>query len=188
MPADNTPDHCRLGPSSAGRWLNCPGSIAAVEAAPSYSTVDAHEGRKAHTALEWCLRLDVLPSQIVDPDNWPEVARSVEVALQYIRRQIGELHVEVRFMIDDAVGCGGTADTVAVDEEEIVVVDFKHGKHAIAVRDNDQLQTYAIGALKRFGRRKRYRLVIIQPRAGRPTDLPSGRSRTPISTVLSTSC
>jgi hypothetical protein len=61
LPVDETPEHCRLGPSSAGRWLNCPGSIAAVEAAPSYSTVHAHEGRKAHTALEWCLRLNVLP-------------------------------------------------------------------------------------------------------------------------------
>ena len=67
LPIDNAPEHCRLGPSSAGRWLNCPGSIVAVEEAPSYSSVHAHEGHKAHTALEWCLRLDVMPSQIVDP-------------------------------------------------------------------------------------------------------------------------
>ena len=31
LPIDNAPEHCRLGPSSAGRWLNCPGSIVAVE-------------------------------------------------------------------------------------------------------------------------------------------------------------
>src|SRR5262249_50714498 len=36
---------------------------------------------------------------------------------------------------------------------------------------NAQLQTYAIGARDRFGERKQYRLVIIQPRAGGPTDV-----------------
>jgi len=171
LPIDETPEHCRLGPSSAARWLNCPGSVIAIDEAPSYSSVHAHEGHKAHMALEWCLRLDVMPSQIVDPDNWPEVARSVEVALDYIRRQVGELYVEVRFMIDDDVGLGGTADMVAVNDQEIVVIDFKHGKTAIVVRDNAQLQTYAIGARQHFGERKRYRMVIIQPRAGRPTDV-----------------
>ena len=175
LPIDNEPEHCRLGPSSAGRWLSCPGSIVAVEEAPSFSSVHAHEGHKAHTALEWCLRLDVMPSQIVDPDNWPEVANSVEVALNYIRRQPGELHVEVRFLIDNDVGLGGTADTVAVGDEEILVVDFKHGKTAIAVRDNDQLQTYAVGARQQFGRRRHYRLAIIQPRAGQANDVTEWR-------------
>ena len=64
-----------------------------------------------------------MPSQIVDRTigrRW----RTLEVALNYIRRQPGELHVEVRFLIDNDVGLGGTADTVAVGDEEILVVDF----------------------------------------------------------------
>ena len=80
------------------------------------------------------------PSQIVDPDNWPEVANSVEVALNYIRRQPGELHVEVRFMIDNDVGLGGTADTVAVNERRSSSSTSSTARRRSPYRDNDQLR------------------------------------------------
>jgi Protein of unknown function (DUF2800) len=46
---------------------------------------------------------------------------------------------------------------------------------AIAVRDNDQLLTYAVGARQQFGRRRHYRLAIIQPRAGQANDITEWR-------------
>ena len=127
-------------------------------------------------ALEWCLRLDVKPSQIVDPDDWPEVA-SVEVALNYIRRQPGELHVEVRFLIDESrsrrhrrPGGGGRRGCSS---------SISNTARGNRCRDNDQLRTYAVGARQQFGRRRYYRLTIIQPRAAKPTDITEWRRGTP---------
>ena len=69
-------------------------------------------------------------------------------------------------------GMYGTADAVALDKSKGIlhVVDFKFGEGIVVdVKDNPQLEYYALGALRtlKFPCRK-VRMTIIQPRAYHP--------------------
>ena len=48
--------HAKLSPSSAYRWIACPGSIRLSAGIPDTSSVFAEEGTAAHELCELCLR------------------------------------------------------------------------------------------------------------------------------------
>lgn len=50
--------HARLGPSSAHRWINCPGSVKASEGLDNRSSVYAAEGTAAHELASTMLQFD----------------------------------------------------------------------------------------------------------------------------------
>lgn len=63
----------------------------------------------------------------------------------------------------------GTGDFLSynVDDRHLVVQDFKYGKgHAVEVLDNEQLLTYALGAMLRYHNRgvDKITLIVVQPR------------------------
>ena len=58
--------HARLAPSSAERWINCPGSIRLSEGIEGKSSVYAAEGTAAHELAAHCLRTGFEPSRFLD--------------------------------------------------------------------------------------------------------------------------
>lgn len=167
--------HARHAPSAWERWSKCPGSITFVEALGigETSSVYADEGVAAHGAAAWCLQMgldaaDVIGEVFDGVEEFPvteEMARNVQVYLDYVRRQPGELHVEQRLHItpiDDA----GTSDAVLTRPEELTVIDLKYGMGVKKFAEgNGQLMLYANGALSLAPQQpNRVRLVIVQPR------------------------
>jgi DNA polymerase I-like protein with 3'-5' exonuclease and polymerase domains len=164
-PKPKGPAHASLGPSSAYRWMECPGSIAASQAAHHYAGIAAHRGTRAHTMLEMCLRAGLDPEEVGSlAEAWPQEADLVRDLLPWARALPGKLLVERRVVIDADLDLWGTADVIAVAEVELVIADLKAGIEPVAVEDNAQLGAYAIGARAAFGRRPRYRLAILQPK------------------------
>lgn len=54
--------HAKLAPSSAARWINCPGSIRETEGVVETSSAYANEGTAAHELANHCLEQNVDPS------------------------------------------------------------------------------------------------------------------------------
>jgi len=48
--------HSDIGASSAGRWLNCPGSVKLLQDVPRKDSVYAQSGTAQHYIAEKCLR------------------------------------------------------------------------------------------------------------------------------------
>ena len=135
--------HALLAPSSASRWKRCLGSTALIAAAtPSGndgSSEFAREGTAAHTLAQRALDNDKeaeffrgeeiaveytednetkIQTFIVDD----EMIENVQVYLDQVRRQPGELMVEQKFDLSKAYGVEdqfGTGDAVILNYEQL---------------------------------------------------------------------
>lgn len=171
--------HARNSPSSAYRWMACPGSIALAEKCPKQKTnVLAAEGTAAHLLAEHALinmyhegeslRLeDRIGEKIKVEDFEFEVTPEMVDAVALYVSAVNELapisdrpeactHVKIEetFSLDWLhKDVSGTNDCCIYDEEkqEISVLDLKYGKGLIvAPKWNPQLMIYALGALHTF--------------------------------------
>lgn len=178
--------HAPIGPSSAHRWLECPGSVEANIDKPWEQSVYAQEGSSAHALLELCLRLDDSPFNYVgkrmEADLLPTteaMAEAVEYAMDYVNGYMAnnpktKLRIEqpvypaaLLGQPDDIIW--GTPD-IQLDNypAELVTVDYKHGVGiAVSVKDNPQIKLYHAGMRAERGKYRRYRSVVIQPRLAR---------------------
>lgn len=87
--------HAKLSPSSAHRWLVCPGSVALCETVPNTSSVYADTGTAAHSLAEMCfaqskdakdfIGTDIPVGELVVPVD-EDMASAVQVYLDYVRR------------------------------------------------------------------------------------------------------
>lgn len=179
--------HALLSPSSAHRWLTCPGSVEANRKKPRTSNDHALLGTTAHSLLELCQRLGYDPANyvgdIVDKETGIKVTEEMAEAVNYALEYVDDLlaaNPGAKMRIEEPVYPGlllglkkdllwGTPDIQIELENELVTIDYKHGVGvAVEVEDNAQIKLYHVGGRHRAeGRYRRYRSVVIQPRLPR---------------------
>lgn len=179
--------HAKLAPSSADRWLHCPGSVA-LEATlpPAGTTPHAEEGTLAHSVAE--LKLRVFNWEI-KPDQFKKAMRDIKKSEYWCGEmdeatdfytdtviehktaagEDAELMIEQRLNLNEWVpGSFGTSDAVIIGGNKIEVIDLKYGKGVkVSAEGNPQLRLYALGAAALFGDIYDFdtvRYTIIQPR------------------------
>lgn len=171
--------HAKLSPSSASRWLSCPGSVALCDGLPDTSSSFADIGTAAHTLAEMCFAQgkdakDFIGQQLgeagVVADE--DMASAVQVYLDYVRRlpdTFSVLH-EQRLPLTPITGepeAEGTADTVAFDRDTLLVIDYKNGRGVeVEADENEQMMMYAAAARAEYsvlGAFTKFHVVIVQP-------------------------
>lgn len=179
--------HARLSPSSADRWLHCPGSVALAEQLPPLpSSVYADEGTHAHAVAElklWRSIGELPPKQyeeelakLKESEYWcGEVDEATDFYADTVIEHLSaagadaELMIEQHFSLDKWVPDSfGTSDAVVIGGSTIEVIDLKYGKGVkVSARRNAQLRLYGLGASSLFGDLYDFetvRYTIIQPR------------------------
>lgn len=191
--------HAKLAPSSAERWIICPGSIQAQQEVKDEGVDDSNEasrlGTAAHALLEACLLIGSQPEDFVGakiagkghPVVDQDMCDAVHVALDYIEEYIDTYGIENLIVLPESrvyIGpqiditgdeekdsdlCNGTSDTIIAhrDLSMCVVIDYKNGVGKKSAKENPQCMLYAAGVRQLLGKFKKYRSVIIQPRAGK---------------------
>lgn len=184
--------HAILSPSSAHRWIACPGSVAlvATAGAPDTGSGSADEGTAAHEMAERILLgtggITLIGQHAENgwrftADMLEQVSKYVTLVRDLVASTNGVLYVEQRVPIDHLTGetgATGTADCVIDAGDELIVVDLKYGRGVqVEAEDNPQMVMYASGVLRRMREAdemiglarppfKQVRMIIAQPRLG----------------------
>lgn len=174
--------HARLSPSSAHRWMRCPGSVNAESTLLDQTSSYAAEGSAAHelasddlsgkNAARDCLggkiaidgfTFDVTEDMVANVEDYCKLVR------QYAEG--GQLLVEKRVDFSSFVGVDGstgTSDAIILHKRQITVIDLKYGMGVkVDAENNEQMQLYALGALHDYdmmGDFGEIVMVIHQPR------------------------
>lgn len=189
-------DHAVLPPSSAHRWVRCPGSVSVMQLYPEQENEHTAEGTAAHWVAEQVLtsylsNTDVLvasdfngsvaPNGVVITEEMVEGAQVYITDVLKIANEYGclsSLQIEQPVKIDRVHSLNwGTPDLrVFIPERaRLIVDDFKFGRKVVEVRENWQLIDYAIGALDEIvggnglgDQQITVELRVCQPRAFHP--------------------
>lgn len=181
-------DHAILSASGAPGWMRCYGKLAMEKGFPESSSKYADEGTAAHEVASMCLEQGQDAAafvgrmiQVKDRDSWEvteEMAEAVQVYVDLVRGLGGELMVEqkvdyTRYILDEghdpSMSAYGTSDALVVVGNELIVVDYKHGRGVkVDAEENEQLMLYALGCYDVASLAyeiETVRLMIVQPRA-----------------------
>jgi hypothetical protein len=178
--------HSIISPSSAYRWLNCPGSARAEAKYPDESSEYAQEGTDAHRLFEKCIlkkvpALHYLGSNLLREDGGifqvtDEMVENIQWCLDYVfdlnQDSIqAETKYELPFVHKELAG---TCDvTIREPFGELTVIDLKYGQGVdVEAVGNPQLMIYALGALGELDKTgvesfETVKMVILQPRKSR---------------------
>ncbi|RLC80076.1 MAG: hypothetical protein DRI61_06610 [Chloroflexi bacterium] len=177
--------HATFGPSSASRWMACPGSIYLSSQVPKpKSSPHAAQGTKEHDAAEVILNDwlngtgDILSAFNNNRTLFDENAEAEDAVATYVmfiarlllKQQVSWVGIEEKFMIDESIDLWGTGDFSFTYDlkrgKRGVVVDYKGGRGVtVAAEGNPQLQLYAIGLNESQGPLRRVDVHICQPRS-----------------------
>lgn len=150
--------HCELSPSSASRWMACPGSVRMSRGIPRRSSVHADEGTLAHELAEQCLREGTKPAQFLGRTiNGFEIDQdfvdALTVYVSYVRELVSrswaaEFEVPISLQtLNPPAPMHGTCDAMVLAGTTLHVIDLKFGRGVpVEVKDNKQLRYYALGA------------------------------------------
>lgn len=153
--------HAYLSPSSSERWISCPPSVKLSEKFQDEVSSYAKEGTEAHALCEHKLK-KLLGQDSKDPtddldfysEEMEECAESYATyVMEIISRYKGPLvFIEQRLDLSKfAKESYGTADCIVLADNEINVVDYKHGQGILVdAHENTQLMLYGLGALNLF--------------------------------------
>lgn len=173
--------HSALGPSSAKRWINCPGSVALTADMPGESSVYADQGTAAHTVSQWCREQQVSAQKFLGYKLIirhgeskravvvsPEMVAAVDSFCRFVGMNWGYPLYEPMVSYEMWVPGGfGTSDDVRI-ATCTAITDFKFGEGVKVFADeNEQMKLYALGVLQGYGWLQKideFRLTIHQPR------------------------
>jgi hypothetical protein len=152
-------------PSSAHRWLSCPGSPAVLKTYPNNSSEASIKGDVAHDLLEDGIMFGVVPNH-PDVDLVYSAMFGLEKILDTYNSYGGakkcKIYSEQSLDIPET-GEFGTTDCILVTDALIHVIDFKNGYVPVDIYLNPQLLLYLCGAIAKYGERKHYKISVIQP-------------------------
>lgn len=166
--------HSTFGASSMSRWANCPASIAACKNIPETSSPYAEEGTLAHNFAERLLREEEDTETVLTelakalPDGYASVVTYVAgiksmLCAENVRLIGIEQKVELPCVSAEAFG---TADCIIEQENDLHVIDYKHGAGVpVAAEGNLQGLYYLAGAAMAQERYyDNYIFTVVQPR------------------------
>lgn len=175
--------HAILSPSSADRWMACPGSVLMEQGLPDVESDYAKEGTAAHEYAAIWLETGLPPILPWKAQNGFEFSNTdSEEEMDAIRDYVDHvkklaaghyLLIEQKLPIGHITledGAEGTGDNVVIesDGETLAIGDLKFGMGVkVYARKNKQMMLYALGALHRFaamGNFTKFKLRIFQPR------------------------
>mgnify|MGYP003627738280 CR=1 FL=1 len=175
--------HAKLSPSSATRWLTCPGSVALIDDLDEQGLLAddesafAAEGTAAHEFAAAVLEKHVEPALLVSTrDDWTaDMVEHIETYADHVLNLVdsvdAELVIEARVEFDQWVPGGlGTTDAAVIDYDgrTVHVIDFKYGQGVrVSAHENAQLKLYAAGILQSYAWASDFDtfvLTIVQPR------------------------
>ena len=170
--------HAKFSPSSAARWLACPGSVNAIIEAGITESPDSAasiEGTTAHECFEAFVKNGpekVLSTSAMLAKAYPlemvKHAESSATALFKTRPKGAGMFAEQKVSLSNIhAEFSGTADAIIVEDfGTLHVTDFKYGFYPVEPEHNAQLMAYAIGAAQKYGYDfDRLKLTVAQPRA-----------------------
>lgn len=163
--------HATLSPSSAYRWMRCPGSVREQAKYPEPpSGPGAIDGTHSHTLLEHCVKADLADPMamvgvkmkdhegefVIDAER----AKRVKVVIDYVKQKVEALSFmfgekatvmpERRVNPEHLLGrsdMAGTADITIRCGTFTEIIDLKDGMNAVEAKDNEQLELYGLGGL-----------------------------------------
>jgi hypothetical protein len=175
-----TQAHARLSPSSAGRWVKCPGSPRMEAQFPGESSEAAREGTAAHWALSETLSGRTVSDGQVTPDGFvltDEMVMWAERVVEWIAERTAHHGEQPQLFIEHRgpatrihADCWGTMDIGMYFpiSKVLEVTDYKYGFGWVEAFENWQLICYVAILLDHVGANDlttRVRMWIIQPRA-----------------------
>ncbi len=154
--------HSVFGPSSASRWMVCPGSLIPGLIAGDSPNKYSAEGTVAHHVAEVWLTTGEEPWHLVGTtitvDGY-EIDITEEM-LSHVRRYVeaalegdGDCYTEVKVNLSKYTPIpnqGGTADRVWARWQHLTVMDLKYGMVRVFARGNKQGLSYALGVFEEW--------------------------------------
>ena len=167
---DNQPDHAKLSPSTAHRWMNCGGSLKLIESMGvkgiQVETPAMAEGTATHELVARKLLKKnynrFRGSGSIKAESKRAADKFVEIILDL--KEDKDMFVEKTVHFTDDIW--GTSDVILTDYETLDVFDYKNGRKAVRVENNPQLLIYAAAALvelDELGTIKHVNIHIVQP-------------------------
>lgn len=159
-------DHSILAPSSAARWLQCPGSVRMCQQFPEpEDSPKAIEGTLAHAVNVAFMEGTPMPAGTTDEmiegaQLWADTVGSDDTHLEE-RIDCSSIHPE----------CWGTPDAWSYGNNILSVSDYKFGHSHVDAYRNPQMTVYAAGLLDKLGidglqeQHVAVSIVIVQPRS-----------------------
>jgi len=172
-----------VGGSSAGRVLQCPGSVMLAQQYPSTESDFAAEGTALHMAMDMIFSgvaqkdRDVIGltfnGYVITDDMFEEAIEPVLEHWDSLDKELGgiDFFSEKRVTFPYIADAFGTTDLIGTAKDRTLVYDFKFGRGvAVSAEDNPQLKYYALAAMHTpetkglFSDDKPVEVFIAQPR------------------------